>query len=344
MQKGSVTYMDDPLSCILIIGLCIILHFFFSISETALACVNRFKMQIKADEGHHSAKLVLKVCDNYDRALTSVLIGSNIVAIVASAVSTVAFYDLLSNTGWVNETISLVSSIIITFLIYIFGDSLPKTIARSIPDTISQIVIFPIYFFTLILFPISILFELLAKLVEKIFKVKEEEDFDEEDFENIVEKVSDEGIIEEEQEEIIHSALDFVDTNVKEVLTPREKIFGLDIKNLTYDSINKIIIENNYSRIPVFDHSLDKILGVLVIKNYLDEYNKDSHVDLRSLLQKPYFVSSSIMIDDLFNGFKKNRTHIAFVHNKNKKIIGMVTMDDVLEELVSDISEERKHK
>lgn len=336
--------MDDPLSCILIIGLCIIFHFFFSISETALACVNRFKMQIKADEGSRSAKLILKVSDNYDRALTTVLIGSNIVAIIASAVSTVAFYNLLSQTGWLDDTISLVSSIIITFLIYIFGDSFPKTIARVIPDTISQIVIFPVYFFMLILFPITFLFECLAKLVEKVFKVKEEDEFNEEDFENIVEKVSDEGVIEEEQEEIIHSALDFVDTNVKEVLTPKKEIFALDIKNLNYENVNKIIAETKYSRIPIYDHNLDQIIGVLVVKNYLEEYMRDSHVELRSILQKPYFVPSTIMIDDLFNGFKKNRTHIAFVHDKKKSIIGMVTMDDVLEELVSDISNERKLK
>lgn len=336
--------MDDPLSCILIIGLCIIFHFFFSISETALVCVNPFKMQVKADEGSKTAKLVLKVHSNYDRALTTVLIGSNIVAIIASAVSTVAFYDLLKNSGFADETVSLISSIIITFAIYIFGDSFPKTIAKSIPDTISEIVIYPIYFFIYLLFPIVLLFELIGKCIEKLFKSDEKEEFDEEDFENIVEKVSDEGIIEEEQEEIIHSALDFVDTNVREVLTPRENIFAINIKDLTYSKVNEILRNTTYSRIPVYENSLDHIVGVLVIKNYLEEYMKDAHFDLKNILQKPYFVSNSIMIDDLFNGFKKNRTHIAFVVNKANKVVGMVTMDDVLEELVSDISNERKAK
>lgn len=338
--------MDDPvsISSIIIIGICIIFHFFFSISETALACVNKFKMQVKADEGSHSAKVVLKVSEFYDRALTTVLIGSNIVAIAASAVSTVAFFNLFNSMGLTNETIPLISSLIITFLIYFLGDSLPKTIAKAIPDTVSQIVAYPIYFFMIILFPVSFLLECLVKLFEKIFKVKKEEEFDQEDFENIVEKVSDEGVIEEEQEEIIQAALDFVDTNVKEVFTPRNKIQAIDIKDLRYDVINELLETSTYSRIPVYSGSLDKIVGVLVIKNYLDEYMKDSHVDLRGILQKPYFVPSSIMIDDLFNGFKKYRTHIAFVRSKNKKIIGMVTMDDVLEELVSDISSERKIK
>lgn len=331
--------MDDPLSCWIIIGICIIGHFFFSASETALACVNRFKMQIKADEGKKSAKLVLKVCEKYDRALTTVLIGSNIVAILASAISTLLFYNLFKSTGWTSDSISLLSSVIISFLIYILGDALPKTIARSIPDTISQLFIYPVYFFMLILFPISIVFEWFAKAIEKIFKVKDENEFTEDDFENVVEKVSDEGVIEEEQQEIIQSALDFVDTNVKEVLTPRNKIFALNIKDLDHEKLNQILIHTNYSRIPIYDTSFDNFIGVLHVKNYVKAYLNNPKLNIKKNLQKPYFVSSNIMIDDLFNGFKKHHTHIALVRDRNQRIIGMVTMEDVLEELVSDISE-----
>lgn len=336
--------MDDPLSCIIIIGLCIVLHYFFSLCETALACVNRFKMQIKADDGSKTAKLVLKLTDPYDRILTTVLICMNIVVIISSAVCTVAFRNAFMAYGMKDETISLLASLLITILIYIIGDALPKTIARAIPDTTSMLVVWPLSVFYYLLFPISLLFNLFTKAIEKIFKVKKEEEFDEEDFENVVEKVSDEGILEEEQGEIIQSALDFVDTNVKEVLTPRNKIFAIDIKNLNYQYVNNVLLNSNYSRLPIYDHSLDNIVGVLVIKNYIDEYIRDNHFDIRSIIQKPYFVPSTIMIDDLFNGFKKNRTHIAFVRDKNKKVIGMVTMDDVLEELVSDISEPHNRK
>ena len=128
--------MDVPLSW-LIIGICVLAHFFFSAGETALACVNRFKMQVEADDGKKSARLVLHVCEKYDRALITVLIGSNIVSIAASAISTILFYNMLSSSGLVDETISLISSIVISLLIYIIGYALPKTIARSIPDTLS---------------------------------------------------------------------------------------------------------------------------------------------------------------------------------------------------------------
>ena len=330
--------MDVPLSW-LIIGLCVLAHFFFSAGETALACVNRFKMQVEADDGKKSARLVLHVCEKYDRALITVLIGSNIVSIVASAISTILFYHLLSSTNLVPDEISMISSIVISLSIYIIGDALPKTIARSIPDTISKAFVYPIYWLMLLLFPITFIFDKLARLIERIFKVKDETTFDEEDFENVVEKVSDEGVIEEEQGEIIQSALDFADTNVKEVLTPRNKIFALDIRTLDKDKLHQIIIETNYSRIPIYDGGIDNIIGVLHIKTYISAYMRNPNISIRRKLQKPYFVSSNIMIDDLFNGFKKHHTHIAIVRDKNKKVVGMVTMDDVLEELVSDISE-----
>ena len=335
--------MDVPLSWV-IISVCVLAHFFFSAGETALACANRFKMQVEADDGKKSARLVLHVCEKYDRALITVLIGSNIVAIVASAVSTVLFYNLLSNSGLVNDTISLISSIVISLLIYILGDALPKTIARSIPDTISKAFVYPIYWLMVILFPISFIFEKLAKLIEKIFRVKDENTFDEEDFENVVENASDEGVIEEEQGDIIQSALDFADTNVKEVLTPRNKVYALNIRGLDKEKLHQIILKTDYSRIPIYDGNFDNMIGVLHIKTYISAYLRNPNVSIRRKLQKPYFVSSKIMIDDLFNGFKKHHTHVALVRDSNKKIIGMVTMDDVLEELVSDISEPARVK
>ena len=153
------------------------------------------------------------------------------------------------------------------------------------------------------------------------------------------EMVSEEGVIEEEQSEIINAALEFVDTNVKEVLTPRNKIFALDIHGLTNEQIKKKLLNCKYSRIPVYEKEFDNFIGVLHIKTYFKEVYMDPHVSIQSILQKPYFVSTDIMIDDLFNGFKKNHTHLALVKDSTGKVIGMVTMEDVLEELVSDISE-----
>lgn len=333
--------IPDPISWI-IIGACVLFHFFFSASETALSCCNRFKMSVEADDGKRTAKLVNKVLDKFDRALTTVLIGSNIAAIVASAVSTILFLRLFQSTGIADFTVSLISSISISLIIYALGDALPKTIARAIPDTLSKIVIYPVYgllWFLTYVIPITLLFELLTKAIDKIFKVKKDSNFTEEDFEMTVDRVTDEGVLEEEQAEIIQSALDFADTKVKEVFTPKEKMLALDIHGLTHEELQKVLMNTRYSRIPMYDRDFNNFVGVLHIKNYFKAIEERSNASIRKMLQKPYFISPNVTIDDLFNGFKRHHTHLALVRDRNKNILGMVTMEDVLEELVSDISE-----
>lgn len=342
--------MDDPISrCIawIAIVICIIFSFYFSASETALSCCNRFKMQIKADEGSRSAKLVLKTCEKFDRALTMVLVGNNIVAIVSSVLLTGLFRQLFIDSGIEDFWISLIASISLSIVVYIVGDSFPKTIAKAIPDTFSLICAVPNYILLWILtyiIPVTLLFEGFVKLIEKIFKVKQEDEFTAEDLEEAIDKVTDDGVIEEEQQEIIQSALDFVDTNVKEVLTPREKIFSLNIRDLTHEKLHGVLMSTKYSRIPIYDTSEDNIIGVLNVKTYFKEINECPNISIRKILQKPYFVDNSIMIDDLFNGFKRRHTHIAIVRDANKKIVGMVTMEDILEELVEGISEPNTQK
>ena len=336
--------MPDPYISWIIIALLIVLHFFFSGAETSFACCNKFKMQVKADEGSRTAKTLLKIIDKYDRALTIILIGNNIVAIAISAISTILFLGYFGSTGLAETTISLICSIIMTFTIYVIGDTLPKTIARAIPDTFSLIFTYPTYFLMIVLFPITIIFEGGAKLLAKIFRLKEEEDFTEEDLIDEIEKASEEDMIDEEQAEIVQSTMDYLDTNVKEVLTPKSAIYALNIRDLTHDSLQKIIVNTNYSRIPIYDKVFDNVIGILNVKIYFEEYMNDPHVSIRSILQKPYFVNTKIMIDDLFHGFRKHHTHIALVRDNHNKIIGMVTMEDILEEIVSDISEPANQK
>ena len=332
--------MDDPISWLIISIVCILISFFSSTCETAIGLVNRFKFQVKADDGKKTAKIVLKICNHYDRTISTVLITHNIASIVLSTIGTIAFYFFLKNIEGIYDYVPLISSIAVTFIIYILGDILPKTIAKKIPDTITTIFAWPLYIIMIILTPISILFELFAKAIDKLFKTSQEEEFTEEDFENIVEEqTAEEGVLEEEQGDIIQSALEFEDTNVKEVLTPRNKMFVLNIRNLTHEKLQEILADCQYSRIPVYDTKFDNVIGVLHVKTYLTQYLSDPNMSIRKMLQKPYFVSGNIMIDDLFNGFKKHHTHLAIVRNRDKKVIGMVTMEDVLEELVEDISE-----
>lgn len=331
--------MPDPAISWIVLFILLLLVFFFSGAETALACCNRYKVQVEADEGKKYAKVLLKVLENYDRTLTTVLIGNNIVAIAMSAIGTTLFINYFAQTSVSEYMASLIASIVITFVVFAFGDTLPKTICRAIPDTMSKFFVYPIYILSIIFFPITLLFDLGMKAMGKLFKVKNEDELTEEEFSDVVEKASEEEMIDEEQAEIVQSALDFIDTNVKQVLTPRSKMFAINLKDLTYDKLHKILSETTFTRIPVYDKVFDNMIGILVTKIYLEEYAKDPHVSIRSILQKPYYVPNTIMIDDLFRGFKKHHTHIALVRDAHNKIVGMVTMEDVLEEIVSDISE-----
>ena len=333
--------MDDPYSWVywLIIGLCVIISFFSSTCETAVGLVNRFKFQVKADDGSKTAKIILRICDHYDRTISTVLITHNLASVVMSTVATIMFYAWMKNYTNVEPYVPIISSIAVTFVIYIIGDILPKTIAKKIPDTITTVFAWPLYIVLILLTPISILFELFAKAIDKIFKTSQDEEFTEEDFEEAIEQTTDEGILEEEQGEIIQSALEFEDTNVQEVLTPRDRMFALDIRGLTHEKLQNILLTTNYSRIPIFEGSFDNFIGVLHIKTYIRQYMENPKAPVRRMLSKPYFVSSKIKLDDLFNGFKRHHSHLAIVRNKDKKVIGMVTMEDVLEELVEDISE-----
>ena len=344
VRIGSGFLMPDPAISWIIIILLILLHFFFSGAETSFACCNKFKMQVDADEGSKNSKILLKIIDKYDRALTIILIGNNIVAIAISAISTLLFLSYFQASGIDDYTVSLISSIVMTFIVYIFGDTLAKTIARAIPDTLSKFLAIPIYVLMILFWPITIIFEGGVKLTAKIFRLKEEEEFTEEDLIDEIEKASEDNMIDEEQAEIVQSTMDFLDTNVKDVLTPRNAIFAINIRDLTNDYLQKIIINTNYSRIPVYDKVFDNMIGVLNVKIYFEEYEKDPHVSIRSILQQPYFVSNKIMIDDLFYGFRKHHTHIALVRDAHNKIVGMVTMEDILEEIVSDISEPATQK
>ena len=295
-------------------------------------------MHAEAENGSRVAKLVVYLCEKYDRALTTILVGNNAIAVASSTVATILFYNILKGYGLENYA-SLIASIGMTIIVYILGDTLPKTIAKAIPDTTSKIVAYPINFLMFILFPITIIFEGLVKLIEMIFKPKNEDVFTSDDLGKVLEEQEDEGTLEEETVEIIQSALEFAEAKVKDVLTPRRKIFAIDITNLDVKKLNETLKTTNYSRIPVYEKTLDNYLGVLHVKTYIKDYLKNPKLNIRDILQKPYVVSSKVSLVNLLNGFKEHHTHLAMVINNDNKIIGMVTMEDVLEELVSDISE-----
>ncbi|MFA5480812.1 MAG: CNNM domain-containing protein [Bacilli bacterium] len=332
--------MPDPRSWlyILFIFLLLIASGFFSATETAFAAMNQFRMKVKADEGSKTARLVVKIHEKYDRTLIATLIGNNIVAILSSVIATILFLMFLKGV-LADEIVSIISTVVITIIFYLFGDTIPKFIAKAMPDKVAMFSSSIIYLFQNAIFPIVIIFQGIVWLVYKIFRVKERPTLTEEDFTNIVESIEEEGLIEENESDIIYASLEFVDTSVKEVLTPQSKMFAVDIVGLTHEALNQHLLKTNYSRIPVYRGNIDNVIGILHVKTYLHKYLKNRQISIESTLRKPYFVSTKIMMDEMIEGFKKHQTHIAIVRSESNKVLGMVTMEDVLEELVGDINE-----
>jgi len=333
--------MPDPRSWlyILLIILLLIASAFFSMTETAFAAMNQFRMKVRADEGSKTAKLVVKIHEKYDRTLIATLIGNNIVAILASVISTVLFLSLLRIYGVTDEVISIISTVVTTLVFYLFGDTIPKLIAKAMPDKMAMFSSYIIYGLSLIIYPVILIFQGVIWIVYKVFRFKEKPTLTRDDFTNIVESIEEEGLIEENESDIIYASFDFVDTSVKEVLTPRTKMFAIDIQGLTHEKLNQHLLETNYSRIPIYRGNINNIVGILHVKTYLHKFLKNRDITIESTLQKPYFVTTQIMMDEMIEGFKRNHTHIAIVRGSKDTVLGMVTMEDVLEELVGDIDE-----
>ena len=322
----------------LIIAALVFVGAFFNSSETAFALCNRVRMRVKADDGNRTAKIVCKITDHYERSLITTVIGTNLVSVSISIISTILFVRLMGNSG------SAVATVTATFIVYLFCDTIPKSLARALPDEVASLNSRLLHFLIIILTPFTIGFLGIDLAFRKIFKMKDEPEITEEDFSNVIESIQDGGILENGESEIIQSAIDFGDKAVKDVLTPREKIFAIDIRGLSPDSLNHTLASTNYSRIPIYQDNLDNIIGILHVRNYIRDYMKNPQLSIRSTLGKPYFVTPKVTMDELFEGFRNFKTHIAMVIDSNKKVIGMVTMEDVLEELVGTMDERLQKK
>lgn len=331
------SYIGIPL-----LVLFLLMSAFYNATETAYTCLNQYKFKVEAEDGSRTAKLVLRLHDHFDATLISVLIGNNVFAVLISFVSTILFM------GWFGKyiddsVVSLLASIIMAIFTFLFGDTIPKLIAKKMPDKTARFTAYPMAFFVILFYPIGLIFRGLSYLVRKMFHADKMVEVTEEDFTSAVEESEEAGLLEENESDIIQATLEFDDTSVKEVLTPRRRMQMLDISGLTTEKLLAFLAKTNYSRLPLYAKNPDKIVGVLVVKNFLNAYFvSPKTTNYLDYVQKPYFVSPSVKIDDLLDGFKKHHTHIAIVR-KEGKLVGMVTMEDVLEELVGGIKETAKN-
>ena len=330
--------MEIPIPVAIILAvLCLIGSAFFSATETAFACLNKYKFQVEAEDGKKASSFVVWFYEQFDTTLITVLIGNNAVAVGISSIATILFIQLL-HAYIDNTTISMISSIVVAILTFLFGDTLPKLIAKKVPNAIARFSVYPILVFCILFLPVTLIFRGLTFLVRKVFRSKPEPEVQTEDIAEEIERMEKYGDLEANESDILVNSLDFADTSVKEVLTPLRRMKMLDTDGLDTPTLLDYIKKCPYSRIPLYYKEQNHIVGVLVVKNYLAAYFRDPKVSYLPYVQKAYFVTPAIKIDDLLDGFREHHTQIALVR-KDGKILGLVTAEDALEELVGKIDE-----
>lgn len=319
---------------IIIIVSCLILSAVFSATETAFSTLNRLRIKALADKGNKKAKLILKLLDDYNSLITTILIGNNIVNILSASLSTLLF------VSWLGEqTGPTVSTVILTVVVLIFGEISPKTIAKEHPEAFAMFVVRFINTLKFIFTPFNALFSLWKKLLSKIFKAKEEESMVEEEILSLVKEAEEEGDLDKDESDIIKSAVEFTELEVGDVFTPRIDVTAISIEESNED-INKMFLESGYSRIPVYGEQFDDMLGILYYKDFYKAYSQNKDTNIKDILKPVLYVTANQKISDVLKDFQKKQLHFGMMLDEFGSIAGIVTLEDIVEEIVGEIWDE----
>ena len=327
--------MDDGNLASLVIVLVLVgMAAFFAIAETALSSVSKNRVKIAADRGDTRAKNTLFALDNFDRAITTLLICTNIVHISAATIVTVAVTRI-----WGLSAVSI-STIITTIIIFFAGEMLPKSIAKKNSMKFALATAGIVKFFMIIFRPLAALLTKIGQMAADLTGAEPEVTVTEDELVDIIEDMEEEGSIDEDQSNLLQAAMDFDDTRVKKIMTPVEDMVGIDI-DASAEEICEIIKNSNHSRLPVYQGSRDNIIGVLQIRKYMRKYLKShTYPSIRRLMDKVYFVGKNIRIDELLERLSRRKLNMAVIGGKDGKARGIVTVEDILEELVGEIYDE----
>ena len=326
--------MLDPASISMIAALVIlvILSAFFSATETAFTSLNRIRLKSRADSGNKRAALTLRIAEDYDKLLSTNLIGNNIVNISASTVGTVLFTKLFLDYG------PLVSTVVLTVVILVFGEISPKSMAKENAEAFAMLAAPIMRVLMTVLAPVNYLFAQWKKLLSRIFRKSEEEGITEEELITMVDQAENEGGLDQHEGQLIRSAIEFNDLEVEEILTPRVDIVAAE-DTATMDEIAAIFAENGYSRLPIYHDTIDNIIGVI--------HEKDFHAaryhgqeDVSAIVSNVLYTTGSTKISDLLRILQRAKAHMVIVVDEYGGTEGLCTLEDIVEELVGEIWDE----
>ena len=317
-----------------IIGIAVLVIFsaYFSATETAFTSVNRIRIKNLANDGNKKAKEVLELSEKFDKMLSTILVGNNIVNIAMSAIATVLFMELYPVYG------ATVATVVITVVVLIFGEISPKSLAKESPEKFAMFSAPFLKFFMVLLAPVNWIFGCWKKLLAKLFNADGVNPITEDELLTIVEEAETEGGIDTDQSELIQNAIEFNDLEAWDVLTPRVDIKAIEIDE-TQDEIAELFLSTGFSRLPVYEDDLDNIVGVLNQKDF-HNYIKGTDTPISEYVKPVIFVAGSMKIAQLLKRLQTVKTHIAIIVDEYGGTSGLVTMEDIIEELVGEIYDE----
>lgn len=327
---------DGSVQLLVVLIILILFSGFFSATETAFSCANKIKLRTLASNGNKRATKVLVLAEeNFDMLISTILVGNNIVNISAATISTLLFALLIKNP---KIDSSFVSTAVTTVVVLIFGEITPKFIAKTYPEKLAMLFYPVIRFFTFLFKPINIIFSGWKKFISVAFKLKNEEIITEEEIITIVEEAKEDGTLKQEETELIKSVIEFDDQEVENIYTPRVNLVAVDI-NSSMEDIQKVFQTTKFSRLPVYLETIDQIIGTIHQSDFYSLLFTKA-TSIKSILKEPYFTTSHTKISKLLNQLQKNKTHMAIVLDEYGGTLGIVTMEDILEELVGEIWDE----
>ncbi len=322
---------------LIIMGVMICFSAFFSGSEIAFNTSNKLRLRRAAEEKGGTAKLALHISENFTTALAAILVGNNIANIAISTCMTLLMMNWFAGNEGLASTIA---TVIVTILLLIFGEIVPKVVCKQHADKLVHVFAFPIRAITILLMPIIAIVLLLIKLLRLVWGKDHNDDeptVTEEELSSIIETVEEEGVIDEDQSELLQSTLDFRDTSIEEIMTPRIDVVALDI-DADEEEFRELVSDTaQYSRIPVYEDSIDNIIGILSLTRYYKKQLDVAEPDVRSLLLKPCKLHKTMKLPAALARMREQKIHLAIVIDEFGGTLGIVTMEDILEELVGDI-------
>ena len=321
---------------ILVIIVLILLSAFFSATETAYSCVNRIKLKTFIAQGKKNAKAVYNFADEgYNKLVTAILVGNNIVNITASTLATILFTNIMLNNPDLAATIS---TIVLTLVVLIFGEITPKYLASVYPEKICFLFYPLVQLFYWILIPICKIFDLYKLGLTKIFKLEKDDTVTDEELLYLVEEAEEHGTLKEDESELVRSALEFDDLKVEDILVPRVDVYAVD-EDSTMDEVRDVFQKTGYSRLPVYKDTIDNVVGLIHERDFFVGY-VNGEKEIGHLVQDIAFTSEHTRISTLLKQLQKQKIHMAAVSDEYGGLVGIVTLEDILEELVGEIWDE----